>query len=148
MEGVLEFGSRDPGADHVLRPGGYTIIFDENGRVAVVATPLGIALPGGGQELGESADAAAVRETLEECGLHIRIDAFLGVAAELVFARDEDMHYRKRCTFLLASVVSTEGSAMESDHELLWLSATEAASKLLHGSQRWAVQEACLRRKL
>jgi 8-oxo-dGTP diphosphatase len=148
MECIPEFGERDPAADYILRPGGYALIRDGTNRIAVVATPVGLALPGGGQKLGESSEEAAGREVLEECGLRIRIDDLLGTADELVFAKEEDMHYRKRCTFFLASIVSLEGGATEPDHQLVWMPPDVAAAKLLHGSQRWAVQQACLRWKL
>jgi 8-oxo-dGTP diphosphatase len=103
---------------------------------------------GGGQEPGESCEDAAIREALEECGLLIRIVAALGTADELVFAKDEDTHYRKRCTFFLASLVSSDGIATEPDHQLVWIAPSDALKQLLHGSQRWVVHEACRRWKL
>jgi hypothetical protein len=45
---VPEFGRPSPGVAYVLRPGGYAVIFSDNGDVAAVSTPLGVALPGGG----------------------------------------------------------------------------------------------------
>ena len=148
MQCIPEFGELDPGANYVLRPGGYALVRNDAGRIAIVATPIGLALPGGGQESGESSEEAARREILEECGLHIRIDDFLGIADELVFAKELDTHYRKRCTFFLASLVSSEGIATEADHQLVWMSPKNATARLLHGSQRWAVQEACRRWEL
>jgi hypothetical protein len=59
----------------------------------------------------------------------------------LVFAADEGTHYRKRCAFFLAEVVGRSGAG-EPDHELLWLSPTDALARLRHESQRWAVAEA------
>jgi 8-oxo-dGTP pyrophosphatase MutT (NUDIX family) len=97
--------------------------------------------PGGGQEAGESPEQAAVRETLEECGLRIVLGERVGVADELVFAAEENTHFRKRCTFFLAEVVE-KVSAGEADHELLWLAPERAAAELRHESQRWAVAEA------
>jgi 8-oxo-dGTP diphosphatase len=125
---------------YVLRPGGYAVIFSGGGEVAVASTPAGLILPGGGQEPGESAEAAAVREALEECGLRIALGRRVGVADELVFAADEGTHYRKRCTFFLAEVVGKAGDG-EPDHALLWLSPTDAAARLAHEGQRWAVSE-------
>jgi 8-oxo-dGTP pyrophosphatase MutT (NUDIX family) len=139
-----EFGPSVPGARYVLRPGGYAVIFNAAGEVGVVATPHGLALPGGGQNQGECPDAAAIRETREECGLRISLGHRIGIADELVFAADEDRHYRKRCTFFLAEVVERLGAG-EADHRLFWLSMQKAEAELLHASQRWAVKEAVKR---
>jgi 8-oxo-dGTP diphosphatase len=139
---IPEFGSATPGAEYVLRPGGYAVIFRSGGEVAVVSTPLGLALLGGGQEPAESAAAAAVREAHEECGLRITLGRCIGTADELVFAADEERHYRKRCTFFLAEIVAMSGGG-EPDHELRWLPVADAVAMLLHESQRWAVSEAC-----
>jgi 8-oxo-dGTP pyrophosphatase MutT (NUDIX family) len=126
----------------VLRPGGYVVLFDDGGAVAVVSTPSGLALPGGGQDKGEEPEDAAVREVEEECGLRITLCRRIGIADELVFAADERIHYRKRCTFFVAKAIGRTGAG-ESDHRLVWLSPTDAVAKLLHQSQRWAVSEAC-----
>jgi 8-oxo-dGTP pyrophosphatase MutT (NUDIX family) len=140
-EPVPEFGVAIRDAVYVLRPGGYAVVFDGRRNVAVVSTPLGLALPGGGQCPGESAEDAAVRETLEECGLRVALGRCVGIADELVFAGEEGVHYRKRCVFFLATVSGRDGVG-EPDHELVWMPLSEAASQLRHGSQRWAVAEA------
>jgi 8-oxo-dGTP diphosphatase len=141
---IPEFGMHAPGAAYVLRPGGYAVLFSDDGDVAAVSTPAGFALPGGGQNHGESPEEAAVREVEEECGLRVILGARIGVADELVFAADEQTHYRKRCTFFLAEVVSRPGVG-ERDHHLVWLSPRDALVMLLHESHRWAVAEACRR---
>ena len=95
-------------------------------------------LPGGGQEVGESAEQAAVREVEEECGLRIALNGWVGIADELVFGSEEQKHYRKRCTFFLAEVIGRSGPG-EKDHQLVWLPRGRAAAILQHESQRWAV---------
>jgi 8-oxo-dGTP diphosphatase len=112
--------------------------------VATVSTPLGLALPGGGQNDGEAPEDAAVREAEEECGMRIRLGPQIGVADELVFGADERTHFRKRGTFFLATVLGRPGAG-EPDHELVWLSPQDAVAMLLHKSQRWAVTEASRR---
>jgi 8-oxo-dGTP diphosphatase len=138
---IPEFGQAVPGVEYVLRPGGYAVIFNTTGEVAVVATPHGLALPGGGQDDGESPEDAAIRETREECGLRIALGRRIGIADELVYAGEEKTYFRKRCVFFVAEVVEKLGGG-EADHELLWLSPERAAEELLHESQRWAAKEA------
>src|SRR5262245_54582080 len=81
---IPEFGRPATGAAYVLRPGGYAVIFGGDGGVAAVSMPLGLALPGGGQNPGESPEEAAAREVEEECGLRVVLGARIGVADELV----------------------------------------------------------------
>jgi len=138
---IAEFGVAVPGINYILRHGGYAVIFNQAGEVATVSTPTAWVLPGGGQEPGESPDTAAFRESKEECGLDIVVGDFLGIADELVYAADEQKHYRKRCSFYLAKASAASGTG-EPDHQLIWLPPREAESRLQHESQRWAVAEA------
>lgn len=138
---IPQFGEFQPGATYVPRPGGYAVIFDPEGRLAVVATAEGLHLPGGGLEAGESAERATMREVAEETGLRVEIRAFIGVAHELVFALQENVHYRKRCSFFRATIVAT-GEPSEPDHELKWMAPAEALRTLHHEIQRWAVRKA------
>jgi 8-oxo-dGTP pyrophosphatase MutT (NUDIX family) len=137
-----EFGLFDSEAEYILRPGGYAVIFSAAGEVAIVSTLRGLVLPEGGQDMAESPEEAAVRETHEECGLRISLSGRIGVADELVFAADEGKYYRKRCVFFLAEIVEQVGAG-EPDHELIWLAPEAAATRLRHESQRWAVSIAC-----
>ena len=138
---VREFGDLVPGATYVLRPGGYAVIFDADGRLAVVETEEGLHLPGGGQEAGETPEAAMVREVAEECGLRVALESAIGIADEFVFAKSEGTHYRKRCSFFMAIVIGT-GEPQEEGHALRWMDPRAAVESLHHGIQRWAVEEA------
>jgi 8-oxo-dGTP pyrophosphatase MutT (NUDIX family) len=89
IESNREFGESVAGAYYVDRPGGYAVIFNVAGEVAVVSTPQGLFLPGGGQDRSETSRQAAVREANEECGLSIRLGKRLGAADELVFAEEK-----------------------------------------------------------
>jgi 8-oxo-dGTP diphosphatase len=137
---IPEFGSAVSGQEYVLRPGSYGIITDSTGAIAVVLTPLGVFLPGGGKESDESTEATLIREVAEECGLAIEIGRFLGVADELVYSQAEGTFFRKRCSFFTAQVGrGREALGGESDHELKWIAPEQAASQLSYESQRWAV---------
>jgi len=140
-ESIREFGDLVPEAKYVLRPGGYSVIHGLGRQIAVVSTRGSFYLPGGGQNAGETAEDAAVREAWEECGLGIRVVQHLGIADELVYAADEQTHFRKRCAFFRAELVADVAGIGEADHTLVWLPAIKAISLLRHRSQRWAVEE-------
>ncbi len=139
---ILQFGEPVAGIGYALRPGGYAIIEGPGATIAVVSTSRGYFLPGGGQDEDESPAEAAVREAYEECGLRIRILRCIGVADEFVYALDEARYFRKRCTFFTAELLRQNGPG-EADHHLVWIAADVARVQLEHGSQRWAVDEAC-----
>src|SRR5438128_8721770 len=108
VDGILEFGAAVAGADYILRPGGYIIVQNSQGEIAVISTPQGFFLPGGGQNSGESPAQAAVREAHEECGLLVQPSKLLGTADELVFAASEGKYYRKRSAFFSAELVGCD----------------------------------------
>lgn len=133
VESAREFGEAVPGVDYVLRPGGYVVVRDTQGQVAVLSTPRGFFLPGGGQDGGETPAQAAVREAAEECGLYIQLGGQIGTADELVFDASEETYYRKRCTFFSAELIRRGGGG-EEDHRLMWMTAEDAATRLHHKS--------------
>jgi 8-oxo-dGTP diphosphatase len=138
---ISQFGTEVPGCDYVLRPGSYGVIC-RGGYVAIVITPRGTSLPGGGRDAGESDEAALVREAAEECGLHIRVTGRIGLADELVFDEEERCYYRKRCTFFAAELTEqAQTVATEPHHQLAWLPIAEAISRLRHESQKWALMK-------
>ena len=137
---IPQFGTLVSGQEYVLRPGGYAVMRNGAGEIAVVLTPQGVFLPGGAQHPGESPESALVREVVEECSRVVRVVECIGIADEFVFAEDEQMYFRKRCTFFDVRVEgSAETPATEPDHQLAWLSLPEALAQLRHESHRWAV---------
>lgn len=135
---IRQFGEKLSGVNYILRPGGYIVIKNSDGKVGVISTAQGYFLPGGGQDHEESPAEAAVREAKEECGLQIEIVRMISMADEFLFAASEERYYCKRCTFFSARLIE-QNPGGEVNHRLLWMTADEAASTVTHQSQRWAI---------
>ena len=137
---VPTFGARQEGVDYIVRPSAYALVAGADGRLAVVRTPLGVFLPGGGMDPGETPARTAVREVEEECGLLVRVGAWRAEAVHLVWSPQDRVHYEKRSTFLDAAVEGAGAPAVEADHALAWLAPAEAAAAMAHESHAWAVR--------
>ena len=134
------FGEREEGAEYVARASAYGLVEGVWGLLALVRTPRGVYLPGGGMEPGETPEEAVVREAREECGLRVRTGAWRARAVQFTYPADEQTHFEKLCVFVEAEVVGCEGCGTEDDHQLVWADSAEAARLLTHESQRWAVE--------
>jgi 8-oxo-dGTP diphosphatase len=134
-----EFGLRLAGQTYVPRPGSYALLFNEQGQIAVMETPNGGFLPGGGAEAGETPEEALRREVREECGFEIGNISPLGEAVQYVYTPGNEAGIRKDCTFFEAQVSAADGMATEWGHVLLWRTPAEAERSLAHESQTWAV---------
>ena len=137
---IREFGTTVVGENYILRPGGYGVVRNSADAVAIVTTSRGAFLLGGAQEGVESPQQALIREAREECGCTLSIGEPIGVADELLFAKDEKAYFRKRCAFFIAEIVACDAaSAIEADHALEWLPIEEATRRLIHESHRWDI---------
>ena len=124
----------------VVRPGAYGLVWDSQGRVAVVRAPDGIFLPGGGIDEGESPEEALIREALEECGWTVRVGEWRGRAIQFALSGDGQVFYEKRCEFF-DMVIEREGAEpLEAGHEPLWLPPDDARRLLTHESHAWALE--------
>jgi 8-oxo-dGTP diphosphatase len=131
---------------YTVRPSAYGLVEDGHGQLAVVRTPQGITLPGGGIEEGETTAQAVVRESLEECGLVVRVGSWAIRAVQFIYSEPERTHFEKWSTFVDATVEAVASSGTEADHELVWMTPETASEVLLAESHRWAVQARLNRR--
>src|SRR5687768_10416732 len=90
---VPAFGNPVSQYPTVVRPSAYAIIADARGNLAVVRTPGGTYLPGGGQADAEAPEAAVVREAREECGLCVRVGPWRRAAIEHAPSAIERTHF-------------------------------------------------------
>ncbi len=139
---MKQFGDQRTGYTYIDRPGAYAIIFNPEKEIAVVETPTGFFLPGGGIEKGESPEQALRREILEEVGMKIKIVKALGQASQFLYSKIEKRAFNKIGEFYIAQFVGAPGEATETEHWLVWLSREGAMKKLNHEFQRFMVEEA------
>lgn len=141
-----QFGHIPPKTNFIERPGSYALILNEQQQLALVKTDWGhIYLPGGGIEAGESKETALHREVMEETGLKIQIDRYIGLAYEFFYSRSQDLHFNKAAHFFRASITGTHASGpLEDDHQLIWVAPEEAAEILHTDAYTWIVQEELL----
>lgn len=138
--GVPCFGARRDDLRYEVRPGAYAILRDWERRIAIVRTPTGVFLPGGGVDFDEHepADLALARELLEECGIHCAIRRELFEADEFVWSPKYERAFLKRGVFFEVHAIGC-AEALEDDHELVWAPPERARELLPPESQRWAV---------
>src|SRR3954468_18944608 len=96
---VPTFGRNASPETAIVRPSAYGLIADDRARLAIVRTPSGVYLPGGGIDAGEAPEAAVAREVREECDLIVELGDWRRWAIEFVFSAAERTHFTKRCTF-------------------------------------------------
>ena len=139
---VPVFGERVAGQRYIVRPSAYAVIQNDVGQFAIVATPLGLFLPGGGVEIDETPEQAIAREVLEECGLLVRPGLTIAEAVQLVYSSRADAYFEKPSVFLRAVVDGVKTSPLEGDHQLLWISSEAAADGMFHASHAWVLRGA------
>ena len=137
--GVPVFGSRVAGCPYIKRPSAYAVVRNTTGCFALIRTPRGFYLPGGGIEGSETPEQAIKREAMEEAGLILESQARVGKAVDIVYSVEENACFEKRSVFIEADVVGQIPSR-ESDHELIWVELDDAVSILSQESHRWALQ--------
>ena len=133
------FGTRVAGCPYIVRPSAYALVRNATGRFALIRTPQGFYLPGGGIEANETPEDTVQREAKEEGGLILNPRAPLGQAVEIVYAAEENACFEKRCVFLEADLIRQE-SAHEPDHELTWVDHDRAVATVSPESHRWALR--------
>ncbi len=132
------FGAREEKALYYDRPGAYLLPVAD-GRLAVVRTPKGYFLLGGGIDEGESNEACIVRECMEETGCPALVEGYIG-AAETYCFHSQLGWFHPIQYYYFGKIGERSSEPVEKDHTLEWIPIREAEWKLNIRQQIWAVQ--------
>ncbi len=124
--------------------GAYAVIFDGEGRIAVVQTSTGYFLPGGGIDRDETHAECIRRECLEETGLAVEADAFVCKTDKYLWSDTLNYYMHGISYFYLCKIAGSVEAPVEADHELLWLTPEECVERLFPEHQVWAVEQAII----
>ena len=132
------FGKQLPEEAYLDRPGAYLIAV-QNGKLAVIRTPKGLFLPGGGLEMGESDKDCIRREMIEETGLEAEIGGFL-CAAEGYTMHEKLGLFHPIHYYYYGRIGDKICKPKEKGHNVLFLSPEQVRTKLYSEMQNWAVE--------
>jgi 8-oxo-dGTP diphosphatase len=135
------FGVRLDEVEYRNRSAVYGIATSKGGEIAVIKTPGGFFLPGGGIEGAENHVECLQREFLEETGYEIETINFIGRASLYHIARTNECIHGIGY-FYTVNLRGNTGCKIEKDHELQWLEAEECIKGLFLEHQSWAVSKA------
>lgn len=134
------FGDKIIGVNYTERIAVYGIVLSNDGKVAIIKTPTGYFLPGGGIEHEETHEECLRREFTEETGYEIEIGRYIGEAA--LYHVTKTSEYKKGIGYFYNVKLKSEVvDKIEEDHELLWLEPNECVKCLFLENQAWAVLE-------
>lgn len=139
--GVATFGRRLAHVDYQDRPGAYAFLRDDGGHaLAVVETPSGLFLPGGGLDPGESPEIGLARELREEIGYELITSEFVVTAEQFHRSDFYQAYFRKIGSFYRVTARAPAVETLQAEHKLIWMSKADAERRLSQEFQRWAAQ--------
>jgi 8-oxo-dGTP pyrophosphatase MutT (NUDIX family) len=125
-----------PAVNKPLQPGVAAVIFDDQSRILILKRTLGPywSLPGGRQDVGESAAECCIRETREETGLETRVERLIGLytnAGSICAYPDGNIHQSYIALFE-CSVIGSELRKTEETHAWHWLCRDELEARIFN----------------
>ena len=136
---MISFGIRDGQQSYPVREAAYGLLIKE-ATIAIVSTPRGYFLPGGGIEGDETHEACIVRELHEEIGITVKVSSYIMTTrlTDITPSRDYPIDMVAHCY----RVEDTGGRemAVEDDHDLVWMGYEEASYALKLPHQSWVAR--------
>lgn len=133
------FGTKEKKLNYTDRTGAYLICV-KKGKMAVIQTPKGYFLPGGGLEQNETHKDCIVRELLEETGCSCQIN-HLVCCADTYTVHEKIGPFHPIQYYYSGNLKKKISEPTETEHTLTWMPLHEAAQKLFLPMQRWATEQ-------
>lgn len=136
---MIRFISDKNDVPKYVRQAAYGLLLDGD-RIALVRTPRGHFLPGGGIEEGESHEDCIRREFVEETGLVVEVGDFFEVTSIMGKPprQEEAFEIVGHCYFVKDT--GERHPMIEDDHDLVWLDLEDARSSLWMVQQAWVME--------
>ena len=130
------FGNKE-NVIYLERKGAYLIPIKDN-KVAVVKTPKGLFLLGGGSETNEIDSDTIIRECIEEVGCKAFIEKLV-CTAETYMYHPQIGYFHPIQAYYLGELSEQEQVPKENDHCLEWIDYNELRGKMFSEMQNWAL---------
>ncbi len=135
----ITFGEKLSDVSYNDRAGAY-LISVKNGKMAVVETPKGYFLIGGGINTDESHVDCIKREAIEEIGHIVTVKKYICSAEEYI-TREKRGYFHPIQYYYEGEIGEKTVNPIEMDHVFKWIPIEESESKLFFKSQKWAVKK-------
>lgn len=123
------------------RRGAYLICAKDD-MFAVVKTPKGLFLLGGGYEGDESAQVCISRECIEEIGYTVKVGDKLCSAEHYTYHKRIGYFHPVQTYYMGELVKMEESFTVEKDHTLMWIKYSDLKGKMFSPMQNWALEMA------
>jgi 8-oxo-dGTP pyrophosphatase MutT (NUDIX family) len=131
-------------APNSLVVGVTTFVQDDAGRILMIqrADNGRWALPGGGQDAGESTPAAAIRETHEETGIDVAITGLVGIYSDPrhVIAYDNGEVRQEFSICFRATAVSGTPTTSNESTDVRWITPSQLDDLDIHPRMRVRIE--------
>lgn len=125
--------------NYIDRKGAYFVAIDDD-KIAVVKTPKGLFLLGGGLDKNESDKECIIRECAEEIGYKVQIDGFV-CSAETYQEHSEIGFFHPIQHYYVGKLCEQISIPTEQDHKLEWVAYEQLKGNLFVPMQNWALEQ-------
>ncbi|WP_405582179.1 NUDIX domain-containing protein [Streptomyces sp. NBC_01190] len=132
-----------PKANSIV-PSANAIVTDDEGRILMIrrSDNGNWAVPGGAMDMGESIEQTAVRETLEETGIHSEITGLVGIYTDprhVIHYTSNDEVRQEFSIVFTARYVSGDPTPSDESRDVVWVPRDEVGELKMDRSMRYRI---------